>query len=165
MISTPKLEHRQEQRYAAIRTSLPIPFGSYLGPLWKEVNQWLKEKGVDSTGPALIRYLTTDMSKELDMDVGFTIQKKIPGDDRVITDLIPAGEYATLLYTGPYKGKGVYKATVALLAWASENQIEWDTSLKNNAEWWNGRVEYYLTDPDQEADTRKYRTELAFLVR
>jgi effector-binding domain-containing protein len=165
MISTPVLEHRQGQRYAAIRTAVPIPFGSYLPPLWKEVNQWLKEKGVTSTGPSLIRYLTTDMSKKLDIDVGFTVEQEILGDGRVITDILPEGEYATLLYTGPYKGKGIFKATVAMLAWAQENKITWDTSKKNNAEWWNGRVEYYLTDPDREADTKKYRAELAFLVK
>ncbi len=165
MITTPALEHRQEQRYAAVRMAVPIPFGSYLGPAWKQVNQWLEEKGVESTGPAIIRYLTTDMSKQLDIEVGFTIEQELPGDGKVITDLLPEGEYATLLYTGPYKGKGVYKATVALLEWAKENQIEWDTSVKNDAEWWNGRVEFYLSDPDKETDTKKYRTELAFLVR
>jgi effector-binding domain-containing protein len=165
MITKPALEHRQEQRYAAIRMAVPLPFGSYLAPAWKEVDHWLNEKGVESTGPAMIRYLTTDMSRKLDIDVGFTIEPDITGDGKVITDLLPDGEYATLLYTGPYKGKGVYKATVALLDWAKENQIEWDVSLKNDAEWWNGRAEFYLTDPDKETDTKKYRTELAFLVR
>ncbi len=165
MITEPRLEHRPAQRYAAIRTSLPIPFGSYLGPLWKEVDDWLQQKGITSTGPALIRYLTTDMSKELDMDIGFAVEGTFPGDERVITDVLPEGEYATLLYTGPYKGKGIYKATVALLDWAKANQVTWNTTRKDGTEWWNGRVEFYLSDPAREKDTKKYRTELAFLVR
>ena len=120
MITQPKLEQRKEQFYAAIRTAVPIPFGKYLPPLWDEVDRWLKEKGISTTsiGPSIIRYLTTDMSRKLDIDVGFTIDKALPGDDRIIVDVLPAGQYATLLYTGPYKGKGIYNATVALLEWA-----------------------------------------------
>ena len=69
-----------------------------------------------------------------------------------------------MLYTGPYKGKGIYKATVAILEWAKQNQIVWDTTIKEDVEWWAGRVEWYLTDPATQADTHKYRTELAFLT-
>jgi effector-binding domain-containing protein len=165
MITGPKLEQRREQHYVAVRTALPVPFGKYLPPLWDEVNHWLTNKGITSPGPAIIRYLTTDMSKKLDMDVGFIVDKSISGDDSITADVLPMGQYATLVYTGPYKGKGIFKATVALLDWAKENNIAWNTSTKNNAEWWNGRTEFYLTDPEKETDTKKYRTELAFLVK
>jgi effector-binding domain-containing protein len=165
MIAGPKLEYRQEQHYVAIRTAVPIPFGKYLPPLWDEVNRWLKNKGVMTAGPAIIRYLTTDMSKKLDIDVGFVVDKPMSSDDRIIADVLPEGRYAVLLYTGPYKGKGVFKATVALLDWAKENNIVWNTSTKNNVEWWNGRTEFYLTDPENEPDTKKYQTELAFLTK
>jgi len=164
MISEPKLENRDKQHYIAIRTQVPIPFGKYLGPLWEEVNRWSKNQGIVSTGSAIIRYLTTDMSKKLDIDVGFVIDQAVPGDERITVDVLPAGQYATLLYTGPYKGKGIYKATVAILEWAKQNQIVWDTTVKEDAEWWAGRVEWYLSDPAIEADTHKYRTELAFLT-
>jgi effector-binding domain-containing protein len=167
MLTQPKLEFRKEQVYAAIRTAVPIPFGKYLPPLYAEVESWLKDNGISNTssGPAIIRYLTTDMSKKLDIDVGFTIDKAMTGSDRIRVDVLPAGQYATLLYTGPVKGKGVYHATVALLDWANANHIVWDTSMIDNIEWWNGRVEFYLTDPAKEADPKKYQTELAFLTR
>jgi effector-binding domain-containing protein len=167
MLTQPKLDQRKEQVYAAIRTAVPIPFGKYLQPLWAEVDHWLRSQGIPltSSGPAIIRYLTTDMSKKLDIEVGFTIDKAMPGNDRIIVDVLPAGQYATLLYTGSFKGKGIYNATVALLDWATANHIVWDTSIKNDVEWWNGRVEFYLTDPAKEPDPKKYQTELAFLVK
>jgi effector-binding domain-containing protein len=165
MITKPKLEERDATHYVAIRTAVPIPFGKFLPPMWAEVQTWLKNKGITSAGPAIIRYLTTDMSKKLDIDVGFTIDKPVKGDDRITADVLPVGQYATLLYTGPYKGKGVFKATVALLEWAKENNIVWNTSTKDNVEWWNGRVERYFSDPEKEPDTKKYQTELAFLVK
>jgi effector-binding domain-containing protein len=164
MLSEPRLENRKARPYVAIRAAVPIPFGKYLPPLWNEVQHWLKDRGITSTGPAIIRYLTTDMSKKLDIEVGFTVDQMVSGDDRITADVLPAGRYAVLLYTGPYKGKGVFKATVALLDWAKEHHIVWNTSMQNDAEWWHGRTEFYLTDPELEPDTKKYQTELAFLV-
>jgi effector-binding domain-containing protein len=164
MLGNPKIEHRQELRYAAIRTALPIPFGSKIPPLWGEVWKWLEAKGFTSSQAALIRYLTTDMSQKLDMDIGYVVDRDISGDERIRVDRLPAGDYATLLYTGPYRGKGVYKANVAMIEWANENNVHWSISRKDGVEWWNGRVEFYLTDSDKEKDTKKYQTELAFLV-
>jgi effector-binding domain-containing protein len=165
MITEPKMESRKKQNYVAIRMAVPIPFGKYLQPAWDEVYDWMKSNGVKPSGPAIIRYLTTDMSKELDIDVGFTIDKGVKGDERITADFLPAGRYATLLYTGPYKGKGIFNATVALLEWAKENKVKWNTSKKKGVEWWNGRVEYYFSDPATERDPKKFKTELAFLVK
>jgi len=165
MITDPKIERRKKQHYVAIRMAVPIPFGKYLGPAWDEVYDWLKNKDIKPSGPAIIRYLTTDMSKELDIDVGFTVDKAVKGDQRILVDFLPAGKYATLLYTGPYKGKGIFKATVALLEWAKENKIKWNTSKKRGVEWWNGRTEFYFSDPATEKDPTKFKTELAFLIK
>jgi effector-binding domain-containing protein len=167
MLTGPKLEDRKEQYYLAIRTAVPIPFGKYLQPLWNEVEAWLKSQGLPAYawGPAIIRYLTTDMSTKLDIDVGFTVDRPIVGNDRIIAGVFPAGRYATLLYTGSYQGKGIFKATVALLDWAKENKVVWNTTTKNGVEWWNGRVEWYLTDPAREKDPKKYQTELAFMTK
>jgi effector-binding domain-containing protein len=164
VITEPKLEHRNKKYYAAIRTAVPIPFGKFLQPLWNEVRDSLQSEGATPFGPAMIRYLTTDMSKKPDIDVGFLVPKQIAGNNRVTAGLLPAGRYAVLLYTGPYKGKGIFKATVALLDWAKANHITWNTSTRNKVEWWNGRTEIYLSDPDIETDPKKFQTELAFLV-
>jgi len=165
MLSEPKVEQRQEQPYVAVRAAVPMPFGKYLPAMWDEVDHWLKDKGIAASGPAIIRYLTTDMAQKLDIDVGFAIDQPLPGDEHVIADVLPAGKYATLLYTGPYEGNGIFQATVALLDWAAENNVVWDISKQENTEWWNGRVEWYLTNPDLEHDPQKYQTELAFLAK
>lgn len=165
MMSEPKIERRKKQKYVAIRMAVPIPFGRYLQPAWNELYEWMMNKDIKPAGPAIICYLTTDMSKELDIDVGFTVDKAVKGEENIIADYLPAGHYATLLYTGPYKGKGIYKATVALLEWAKENKIKWDTSKKKGVERWNGRVEYYFSDPATEKDPKNFKAELAFLMK
>jgi effector-binding domain-containing protein len=165
MITEPKIQRRKKQNYVARRIAVPIPFGKYLQPAWNEVYEWMMDREIKPSGPAIIRYLTTEMSKEMDIDVGFTIDKAVKGDERITSASLPAGRYATLLYTGPYKGKGIFKATVALLDWAKENNLKWDTSSKKGVEWWNGRVEYYFSDPATEKDPKNFKTELAFLLK
>jgi effector-binding domain-containing protein len=161
--SLPKLEKRLAQPYAAVRMQVPIPFGKFLQPAWSKVNTWLADQGL-SHGPAIIRYLTTDMSKELDIEVGFAIDHFITGDDGILTDILPAGKYATLLYIGPYRGKGVYQANVAIIEWAKTNGVTWKTSTKKGVEGWASRVEWYFSDPAVEHDPKKYKTELTFMV-
>ena len=165
MITEPKIERRKKQNYIAVRMAVPMPFGKYLQPAWIEVYNWAEGKGIKLSGPAIIRYLTTDMSKELDIDVGFTVDKAVKGQGDIIADALPAGRYVTLLYTGSYRGKGLFNATVALLEWAKSNKIKWNISKRKGVEWWNGRVEYYFSDPAIEKDPSKLKAELAFLVK
>ena len=162
MLTEPKIERRKKQNYVAIRMAVPIPFGKHLQPAWNEVYEWLKAKDIKPSGPAIIRYLTTDMSKELDLDVGFTVDKAVKGDKRITADFLPAGRYATLLYTGPNKGKGIFKATVALLDWARENKIKWDTSKKKGVEWWKDAPSSTSQTPQPRRTPGNFKLNLRF---
>jgi effector-binding domain-containing protein len=164
MNSKPKIETRKSKPYAAVSLQVPIPFGKYLNHAWSQVTEWLAERKIPH-GPAIIRYLTTDMSTKLDIEVGFVIDRRIAAGDGIRVDVLPAGRYATVLYTGSYRGKGVYKANVALIEWAKENGITWKTSQIDGVEWWASRVEWYLSDPATEPDPGKYLTELTFMVK
>ena len=163
MKTKPNIEFRPAYPYAAIRMQVGIPFGTVLQEAWGKVHTWLAGQGI-VPGVAIIRYLTTDMSAKLDLDVGFTIPSLIPAGDGVITDALPAGQYATLMHTGPYSDDGVYKANVAIVEWAKENAVKWDVSNLDGVEWWKSRVEWYLSDPDTDPDPEKYQTELTFMV-
>jgi effector-binding domain-containing protein len=164
MITEPRLENRAGQHYVAIRTRVAIPFGTLLPPMWDEVSLWLAKNGLATAGAPFIRYLTTDMEKKLDIEVGFPVAAASTGRGRISAGCLPPGRYAVLTYTGPYEGNGVFNANVAMLEWAKENNIAWQITTKDNVEWWGARLEYYLTNPESEPDTRKYRTELAFLI-
>jgi effector-binding domain-containing protein len=164
MITTPKLDVRKAVPFAAIRTQVAIPFGKVLPELWGEVHTWLAGQGITPSGAPFIRYLTTDMSTKLDLEVGWPVASAPEGNRRISTGVLPAGRYAVLTYTGTYKGKGLFHATVALLDWAKENHIVWKKSIVDNVEWWASRVEFYITDPETEPDSKKWQTELAFMV-
>jgi hypothetical protein len=162
MIAKPKLEYRHAQPYVAIRAQLPIPFGDVLPGLWGETGGYLAGRGRTPSGAPFIRYLTTDMSRKLDVEVGFPVASPVPGSDRVAAGILPAGRYAVLLYTGPYDG--LVSVTAGLLEWAKKKGVAWRTETRDTVEWWAGRIEWYPVDPAKEPDARKWQTELAFLT-
>jgi effector-binding domain-containing protein len=164
MIDTPRLEYRESRPYVAIRAQVSVPFGEVLPGLWGEVSTYLAGQGIATSGAPFVRYLTTDMSKKLDLEVGFPVSPSVSvsGNERVSASCLPAGHYAVLLYTGPYDA--LVGVTAELLEWAKANHIVWKTYWIDRIEWWAGRVEWYPTDPAAEPDPWKWQTELAFLT-
>jgi hypothetical protein len=101
----------------------------------------------------------------MEIDVGVPVAAPIEGDGRVIADVLPAGSYVTTIYTGNVMNDGLMRATGDLLAWAEKNGVMWDKWQSGaTGEGWKARVEFYLTDPDDEPDLDKWDTELAFKV-
>ena len=70
MPSQPKLEHRGEQPYVAIRTRMTMKeLAAGAGDeLFPEVLAWLGKQGVAPDGAPFIRYLVIDMDAVLEMD-------------------------------------------------------------------------------------------------
>ena len=102
-----------------------------------------------------------DMAAKLEIDVGVPVATPATGDNRITADTLPAGRYATIVYTGPYEG--LMQATADLLAWAQNKGIVWDKwAAGSRGEGWRARIEHYLTDPREEPNSAKWQTELAF---
>jgi effector-binding domain-containing protein len=162
MITEPKIEHRNEQPYVGIRAQVTMQeLGRRLPPLWGEVYGWLANRGLKPAGAPLWRYRVIDMAAKLEIDVGVPVGRPVTGDNRIIADTLPAGRYATVVYTGPYGG--LMQATADLLAWAHNKGIVWDRSDQGSkGESWGARIEHYLTDPREEPNSEKWQTELAF---
>lgn len=164
MISQPRIEHRPAQHYVAIPAQATLAdLPPTLDKLFPEIFAWAGQHGVTPDGPPFIRYLVTDMSKALEFEVGLPVAASTAGDGRVTKGELPSGKYATLVHTGPYAK--LVEATGALLDWAREQNVEFDTAQRDGDQVWRARLEYYPTDPSQEPDPEKWETVLAFLTR
>jgi len=159
MITEPKVEDRTEQHYVAIRTQVTmqeldtaIPQG--LG----EVFAWLAHQGVAPAGAPFTRYLVIDMEALLDIEVGVPVATALSGDDHISAGVLPAGRYASLVYTGIDNG---IKANWALLKWGAEKGLVWDTWKTEKGDAFGARFESFLTNPDEEPDRAKWETEVA----
>lgn len=160
MNAVPHIETRAEQPYVAIRARVTMAGISGLADRFGEVFGWLGAHGLAPTGAPFFRYNVIDMARELEIDAGVPVPPGVVGDGGLISDVLPAGRYATVTHTGPYTG--LESATGAMLQWAGEQGLRWDMTPDEGGERWGGRLEIYLTDPSQEPDMSKWETQLAF---
>jgi len=163
MLTEPKLEQRAEQPYVGIRSSVTMrEIGTVLPPLIGEVYAWLGKHRASPVGPPFFRYRVIDMTGHLEIDVGVPVAAVLSGDQRVIVDTLPGGQYATVIHTG--NPAQLLEANGALQQWGSRNGIKWQESKLGNGTAWASRLEIYLTDPATEPDPTKWQTEIAYLT-
>ena len=143
-----------------IRTQVSMEeMGSGLIPrLHGEVMAWLEKHGVAPDGPPFMRYHVINMLGKMDIELGWPVASALPGNGRVAAGAIPAGRYASLIYTGIMNGIAGNKA---LLDWGAEQGLVWDTYASNQGDGFGARYESYLTDPADEPDMAKWETEVA----
>jgi effector-binding domain-containing protein len=159
MITEPKVEDRGAQHYVAIRTQATMQeLDTAIPQRLGEVFAWLGHQGVAPSGAPFARYLVIDMEALLDIEVGVPVVTALSGDDRICAGVLPAGRYASLVYTGIDIG---IKANWALLKWGAEKGLVWDTWKTEQGDAFGARLESFLTNPDEEPDRTKWETEVA----
>jgi effector-binding domain-containing protein len=158
MITKPTLEEREAQHYVGIRTQVPLKDLKKIIPAFlDELFAWLRKEGIAPAGAPFIRYHVIDMAGSMDVELGVPVASAVAGDGRVAPGMIPAGRYAALVYSGVTGIKG----NNALLDWAAKTGIRWDRWKDPRGDAFGARVEYFLTDPAEEPDRKKWETEVA----
>jgi effector-binding domain-containing protein len=163
MSNEPQITERAAQHYAAIPVTVTMDgLSSAIDSGYSELFGWLASQGVPPAGPPLIRYLVIDMAGELQIELAVPVATPITASGRIQPGTLPGGRYAVLRHTGPYDGLAASNA--ALLRWAQEHGIEFDTWETAQGPAWRCRTEHYLTDPSQEPDPAKLETDVAILI-
>ncbi len=161
-ITDPKIEERREQPYMGIRTEATMKeLPKVIPDLLEEVFDWLNQHGLAPAGPPLIRYYVIDMAAQMDIELGVPVSHAVPGDSRVTPRVIPAGRYASLVYTGVKNG---IQGNGALIDWAAQKGIQWDRWDDEKGDAFGGRFEFFLDGPQDDPDPANWRTEVAFRV-
>jgi effector-binding domain-containing protein len=161
MLAEPKIVHRADQPYVAIKALVTMEsISAVVPPLNKEVFGWLAARGAAASGAPFWKYNVIDMERQLEVEAGAPVAAGMTGDDRVLAGVIPGGTYATVRYTG--HPMGLYDATAALLEWAAGQGLTWDVRETEDGDRWGARLEIYESDPAQEPDMDQWVTDLAF---
>jgi effector-binding domain-containing protein len=156
-ISEPKIDDRPEKVYMGIRTQTPMKgMFQVVDVLRKELFAWQKEQGVQASGPHFLRYHVIDMAGEMDIELGFIVADTVPGNDRIRPGVLPAGRYASLIYS-----RYALAGNKRLIEWAKDNGIQWDRWDEDKGDAFRCRCEFYLTDPKVEHRKSKWQVELA----
>jgi effector-binding domain-containing protein len=159
MLGDPAVIERSEEPYVAIKALVTMDtIGSVLPGLHPEVRNWLRERDTTPAGPPFFKFDVIDMERQLEVEVGWPVGAEMKGDDPVLAGVLPAGRYASVLYTG--HPDGLLDATRDLLEWAAGLGLEFDVTRTPEGDRWAARLEIYRDD--DEPDMSKWEIELAF---
>ena len=156
-IGKPKIAPRPRQVYMGIRTIAPFKgMSKVVDRLRQELNAWVDEHNVKTAGPPFLRFHVIDMRGFMDISYAVPVRKALPDDGAIKADELPAGRYASLIYSG-----GGISANRALIEWVRAKGLDfdrWDTEQGDN---FRGRYESYLTDPRVEPRKSRWKIEVA----
>jgi effector-binding domain-containing protein len=157
-ISAPMVDDRAEQPYVGIRTQVrPSQFKKIIPQYLDELFAWLDQHRIARAGIPFMRYHVINMAGNMDVEIGVPVAAAVQGDGHIQPGVIPAGRYASVVYSGVTGIKG----NKALVEWAAKNGIKWDRWDDPNGDAFRARVEYFLTDPAEQPDRKKWETEVA----
>lgn len=157
--TTPSIDHRGEQPLVGIRTRVDMgSIDDALPKILDEVEAWMARHGALASGPPLIRYHVIDMDAELDITIGFPVAVTTKGDQRIVAETLPAGRYASLVFTGIDNG---VQGNAALIGWIADQGLTMDRRDTPAGDEFGGRVEHMIDGPDDDPDPSTWRTEVA----
>ncbi len=156
-IGKPKIDTRPKVIYMGIRTIAPFKgMFKVVETLRQELNAWISASDITTAGPPFLRYHVIDMRGAMDISYGVPIPRALPAEGRIQTGELPAGRYASLIFSG-----GGISANRTLIEWVRAQGLEfdrWDTKEGDN---FRGRYERYLTDPKIQPLKSKWEIEVA----
>jgi effector-binding domain-containing protein len=157
--TTPTIDQRPERHTAGIRLKAPIrDFKKIIPPTLTEVLGWVREHGVGIGDPPFMRLYVINMDGDMDLELGVPVAGSVQPDGRITPGVLPAGRYASLVYTGRDRG---YAGNGVLIRWGEKQGLTWDAWNDPAGHAFACRYESFLTDPAEEPDHKKWQTEVA----
>jgi effector-binding domain-containing protein len=120
--------------------------GPWISRTYSEIAAYLRRIGVAMSGPPYARHEFVDGS--MDIEAGFPVATPVLGEGLIRPSGLPGGIAAVTTHYGPYETvPGAYEATAA---WLREQGLKGAT----------GHWEVYYTDPVEEPDSARWRTDV-----
>lgn len=157
-----KLTTINAQPTLAIRAKVPMAeIGARLGELLPKAFMTAQMKGAQMVGPPYVRYLDARLGEDgyqpmgeiIEIEAGVPVASRVEGEGDVQPYELPGGEAAVGWHIGPYERVGDTYAVLWQLVRAEGRSA-------GGPPW-----EVYWTDPGEEPDPAKWRTQVFQPIR
>jgi effector-binding domain-containing protein len=146
-----ELIQTEDQPTICIRTTTRVEnLPPLIGNSYCQIMEIAGKNGINLTGAPYIAYFNMDM-ENLQVEMGFPVDKTYEAMDNVVAGVIPAGKKITTLYTGPYEQ--MVPAYEQLTQWAKDHSQD-PTGVS---------YEYYLNGP--ETPPEQLQTRIVFPIK
>jgi len=160
--ATFRAERREPVTYVALPVTVTMrDIGERIGAAYDQLNIYLASRGINPTGPGVVRYRRLDMRGPFNIEVGWVIPANTWIDLPYVADALPGGHYAVGAYTGPYTN--LAEVTNETMMWADLNNLTFDVDLGTGGDW-TSRVEFYHGDPREVVDGLDGHVEVCILT-
>src|SRR6185369_10021976 len=100
-IGKPRIDERPKITYMGIRTIAPFKgMSKVIGRIAAELNTWVDENEIETAGVPFLRFHVIDMRGFMDISFCVPVRRALADDGPVKADEVPAGKYASLIYSG-----------------------------------------------------------------
>ena len=137
----------------AIKDSADIyNIGDKMYELYTELESYMKETGIEMTGPPYAVFYNWDSTAPIVFETGFPVKEKVEGKGRIYFTESPGGKVITTYHYGDYESSEYTYLKIS-------EYIDENNKVICGPSW-----EVYLTDPSTEPDTSKWVTQIFFPV-
>ena len=143
-VGEPKINQRTGQPTMGIRIQVPMKgMSKEITKMSKELSAWAEKRSLKPAGPPFLRYHVIDMAGEMDIEYGIPVaeamaEEMLPDGKTVRAGALPAGRYASLIYSG-----SGYTGNKTLIEWASANGLAWDRWDDEKGDAFRSRYEFF----------------------
>ncbi|MCX7710404.1 MAG: GyrI-like domain-containing protein [Clostridia bacterium] len=117
-----EMTEKKAQPVLSIRTRTAFEnLPNTIGESYTKIMQYLTEIGEEPADAPFTAYYNMDM-KDLDVELGFPVQKVLSEKDEIQLREVPAGKYVSCIYKGPYAG--MEQPYNKMFKWISDNGYE-----------------------------------------
>ncbi|MCB9870900.1 MAG: GyrI-like domain-containing protein [Planctomycetes bacterium] len=147
-----RIAELRERHALTVRVKVkPAEISLTFARILPQVMGYLAKKGVTPDGAPFSLYHS--FGKEVELEAGFPVPKRVEGEGVIKAVVLPAGKAAVTWHVGPYHDLATSHGR--LQAWIAAQGLEALGPLR----------EIYWTDPGLEQDPKRWRTEIIRPVR
>jgi effector-binding domain-containing protein len=146
------LVERAQQPTAVVRSTIAVTdIPKFLGHAYEAVMQVLASQGITPAGAPFAYYMGAPTTT-VELEAGFPIAVACAAQGEMVPSELPGGTIASGTHFGPYET--MVDTYEQLTTWIAEHGL-----VPGDSMW-----EIYLSDPQQEPDSTKWRTQIFWPV-